>query len=72
MAVDEVIVKFKVWIIFNQYSPKKRKRFGIKTCKLCDSNSYTYDMNVYLSKDRQMVVQNWQQPTLQWLTWQKE
>ena len=25
--------------------------FGIKMFKLCDSTGYTYDMNVYLSKD---------------------
>jgi len=29
-AVDEVIVKFQGRVIFRQYIPKKRKRFGIK------------------------------------------
>ena len=37
---------------------KKRKRFGIKICKLCDHSSYTYDMNVYFGKDGQMAAQN--------------
>jgi len=32
--VDEVIVKFKDRVIFRQYIPKKRKRFGIKIYKL--------------------------------------
>jgi len=58
LAVDEVIVKFKGRIVFKQYIPKNRKRFGIKMFKLCDSTGYTYDMNVYLSKDRQREVQH--------------
>ena len=52
LAVDEVIVKFKGRIVFKQYIPKKRKRFCIKMFKLCDSTGYTYDMNVYLRKDK--------------------
>ena len=54
MAIEEVIVKFKGRVLFKQYIPKKRKRFGIKMFKLCDS---TYDMNVYLSKDKQRAAQ---------------
>jgi len=52
LAVYEVIVKFKGRIVFEQYIPKNHKRFGIKMFKLCDSTGYTYDMNVYLSKDK--------------------
>ena len=37
LAVDEVIVKFKGRIVFKQYIPKKRKHFGIKMFKLCNS-----------------------------------
>ena len=51
LAVDEVMVKFKGRVIFRQYIPKKRKRFGIKIYKLCDESGYTYDMRVYLGKD---------------------
>jgi hypothetical protein len=36
LAIDEVIVKFKGRVLFKQYIPKKRKRFGIKMFKLCD------------------------------------
>src|SRR5215469_13994250 len=52
-AVDEVIVLYKGRVIFRQYIPKKHKRFGIKIYKLCDSLGYTYDMSVYLGKQRQ-------------------
>ena len=38
LAVDEVIVKFKERVIFKQYIPTKRKHFGIKMYKLCDSS----------------------------------
>jgi len=42
LAVDEVIVKFKGRIVFEQYIPKKRKRFGIKIFKLCDYRIYIW------------------------------
>lgn len=54
LAVDEVIVSFKGRVIFRQYIPKKRKRFGIKIYKLVDENGYTYNMRVYLGKDKQL------------------
>ena len=53
LAVDEVIVLYKGRRVFRQYIPKKHKRFGIKIYKLCDSLAYTYDMSVYLDKQRQ-------------------
>ena len=49
--MDEVIVKFKGRVIFRQYIPKKRKRFGIKIYKLCDESGHTYDMRMYLGRD---------------------
>ncbi|PNF22859.1 hypothetical protein B7P43_G16576, partial [Cryptotermes secundus] len=52
LAIDEIIVKFKGRVIFKQYIPKKHKRFGIKFLKICDAAVYTYDMKVYLGKDR--------------------
>jgi len=58
MAVDEVIVKFQGRVIFRQYIPKKRKRFGIKIYKLCDESGYTYDMRVYLGKDSPSATDN--------------
>ena len=53
LAVDEVIVLFKGRVVFRQYIPKKHKRSGIKIYKLCNSLGYTYDMSVYLGKQRQ-------------------
>jgi hypothetical protein len=58
LAVDEVIVKCKGRVVLKQYILKKRKCFCIKMFKQCDSTGYTYDMNVYLSKDRQRAVQH--------------
>ena len=57
LAVDEVIVKFKGRMVFKQYIPKKCKHISIKMFKLCDSTGYTYNMNVYLGKDRQRAAQ---------------
>ena len=58
LAVEEVTVKYKGRVIFRQYIPKKRKRFGIKIYKLCDETGYTYDMTVFLGKDRQRNAQH--------------
>ena len=58
LAIDEVIVPCKGRVIFKQYTPKKRKRFGTKMFKFCDSTGYTYDMKVYLGKDRQRTAQH--------------
>ena len=58
LAVDEVIAKFKGRVIFRQYIPKKHKRVGIKIYKLCDETGYTYDMTVYLGRDRQRTAQH--------------
>ena len=53
LAVDDVIMLYKGRVVFQQYIPKKHKRFGIKIYKLCDSLGYTYDTSVYLGKQRQ-------------------
>jgi hypothetical protein len=58
LAVDEIIVKFKGKVIFRQYIPKKHKRFGIKIYKLCDAAGYTYDMKVYLGKDKKRTYKD--------------
>jgi len=50
--VEELIVLYKGRVVFQQYSPKKHKIFGIKIYKLCYSVGYTY-MSVYLGKQRQ-------------------
>jgi hypothetical protein len=53
LAVNEVIVLYKGRVVFQQYIPKKHKRFGIKIYKLCYSLGYTYDISVYIGKQRQ-------------------
>jgi hypothetical protein len=57
-AVDKVIVKFRGTVIFRQYIPKKRKRFGIKIYELCDEAGYTSAMRVYLGKDSHCATDN--------------
>jgi len=51
LPLDEVIVFFQQTVIFKQYIPRKHKHFCIKVYKLRDM-SCTYDMNVFLEKDR--------------------
>ena len=54
LALDEVILLYKGRVAFQQYIPKKHKRFGIKIYKLCDALVYTYDMSVYLGNKGNM------------------
>jgi hypothetical protein len=56
LAIDEGIVLFKGKVAFIHYIPKKHKCFRIKIYKLCDRTGYTYDMEVYLGKDRKRAM----------------
>jgi len=58
LTIDEVIVLYKGRVIFQQYIPKKHKHFGIKIYKLCDETGYTYDITLYVGKDRQRTAQH--------------
>jgi hypothetical protein len=56
IAIDEITVLFKGRVVFKQYIPQKHKRFGIKIYKLFDSKGYTYNMLVYLGRDRKRAT----------------
>lgn len=51
LAVDETMVPFRGRLIFRQYIPSKRHRYGIKLFKLCDPKGYTYRLSVYTGKN---------------------
>jgi hypothetical protein len=45
-------------VLFKEYiPPPPQKSFGIKIYKLCATTGYTYDIKVYLGKDRQRKAQ---------------
>ncbi|XP_023715315.1 piggyBac transposable element-derived protein 4-like [Cryptotermes secundus] len=54
---QNVLLLFKGRVIFGQHIPKKRKRFGIKIYKLCNFFGYTYEMTVYLGKQRKLATE---------------
>lgn len=56
LVVDEIIVLFKGRVIFKRYIPKKCKQYGIQLYKLCDYMGCTYNITVFLRKDRQHVT----------------
>jgi hypothetical protein len=53
LVVDKVIVKFKGWVIFRQYIPKKHKHFSIKIYELSDMTGYTCEIRVHFGKNTQ-------------------
>ena len=51
IAIDESLLLWKGRLVFKQYVPMKRARYGIKSFLLCDSSGYTYSFRVYAGKD---------------------
>jgi len=47
VALDESLILWKGRLLFKQYLPAKRKRFGIKIYNVCESTGYTYRFRVY-------------------------
>jgi hypothetical protein len=56
LAVDEVIVLYNGRFISKHYIPKKHKYCGMKIYKLYNVLEYTYDVRIYLGKDRQSAT----------------
>jgi hypothetical protein len=55
--VGKVIMLFTGRTISKQFVPKKHKCFGIKFTNPVDMTGYTYNMRIYLGKDRQNTTQ---------------
>jgi hypothetical protein len=55
-AGDGVTVLFKERVVFKQYIPKKHKCFGIKIYKICNSKTYTYNLSVYLERNKKCTT----------------
>ena len=62
ISVDEELLLWKGRLVFKQYIPLKRARFGIKMFSLCENSGYLWNSYVYLGKepdrhatDRQLV-----------------
>lgn len=48
LAVDETMIPFRGRIIYRQYTPEKIDKYiGVKLCKLCGTNGYTYNLKIY-------------------------
>jgi len=50
--MDKVIVLYKGRVVFQQYIPKKHKRFGIKFTNFATFLATLNDMNVHLGKQQ--------------------
>ena len=58
LAVDKVIVLYKVSVIFRKYIPNKHKRFVIKIYKTLWRDWIHLNITVYLGRDRQRTAQH--------------
>lgn len=50
VAIDEQLLLHKGKLLFRQYIPIKRSRFGIKIYSLCDETGYIWNCEVYTGK----------------------
>lgn len=55
VCIDESLVPFRGRIIFKQYIPNKRHRYGIKLFKLCAVGGYTSKVEIYAGKDTSRI-----------------
>jgi len=57
VSIDESLLLWKGRLLFKQYLPLKRSRFGIKLYKLCESSTgYVHRFYVYVGKDCSFVL----------------
>ncbi|KAJ8971476.1 hypothetical protein NQ314_000684 [Rhamnusium bicolor] len=51
LVVDESMVPFRGRLLFIQYIPSKRHRYGLKIFKMCDTFGYTYRRFMYTNQN---------------------
>lgn len=51
ISIDEELLLWKGRLVFKQYIPLKRARFGIKMFSLCETTGYLWKSYVYLGKE---------------------
>ena len=51
-CIDESNVPFRGRLLFRQYIPNKRHKYGIKLFKLCVGGGYTWNFKVYTGKEK--------------------
>lgn len=47
VVIDETMVPFRGRIFFRQYIPGKRHKYGLKLYKLCTTEAYTWNLELY-------------------------
>ncbi|CAI6371066.1 unnamed protein product [Macrosiphum euphorbiae] len=52
LAVDETMVPFRGRLGFRQYIPGKSHKYGVKLFKLCGTDGYTYNVQIYAGKSQ--------------------
>lgn len=50
ICIDESLIPFRGRLIFRQYIPNKKARYGVKLFKLCTESGYTYNLTAYSGK----------------------
>ncbi|XP_014486513.1 PREDICTED: piggyBac transposable element-derived protein 4-like [Dinoponera quadriceps] len=56
IVIDESMIPWRGRLIFRQYIPGKRHKYGIKAYKLCLPEGYTYNMEIYAGKNAEPIA----------------
>lgn len=51
VVIDETMIPFRGRIFFRQYIPSKRHKYGLKIFRLCYTNGYTWNFEIYCGKN---------------------
>ena len=51
IVIDESMVPWRGRLLFRQYIPGKRHKYGVKLYKLCLTGGYTYNVEIYTGKN---------------------
>ena len=50
VSIDESMVLWRGRLIFGQYIPGKRHKYGVKLCMLCEPSGYVWNVLIYYGK----------------------
>jgi len=54
VSIDEAMMLWRDRLMFRQYIPGKRHKYGVKMFMLCEPNGYVYNFNLYTGKSEPM------------------
>ncbi|CAH1974200.1 unnamed protein product [Acanthoscelides obtectus] len=55
VVIDATMVPWRGRLVFRQYQPAKTHKYGIKMYKLCTTDAYTFNFEIYCGKNEDIT-----------------